>query len=173
MFWVKIINDDAKPIDDGLPITNSKEFNSFLNLNNATFWGQAFLGAKDDTLKRIYELRCRDCDIDSIIYKMGSLFPSYFSVFRKQEILENISVYDPTDYFWYLTTQDTTNWLWYLKKIQANLAWNITKGSPSIKIAILDTEFDITHPDLQNKFVLYPYCHEHLFFRHDSADFCW
>ncbi len=20
---------------------------------------------------------------------------------------------------------------------------------------------------------LYPYCHEHLFFRHDSADFCW
>jgi len=156
LFWVKIINDDAKPIDDGLPITNSKEFNSFLNLNNATFWGQAFLGAKDDTLKRIYELRCRDCDIDSIIYKMGSLFPSYFSVFRKQEILENISVYDPTDYFWYLTTQDTTNWLWYLKKIQANLAWNITKGSPSIKIAILDTEFDITHPDLQNKFVL-PY----------------
>ncbi len=45
------------------------------------------------------------------------------------------------------------NQQWGLTKIQAPQAWNITHGSPTIKIAILDSGIDSAHPDLASKIV--------------------
>ena len=42
---------------------------------------------------------------------------------------------------------------WGMSKIQAPQAWGVTHGSSSIKIAILDTGIDLTHPDLAAKIV--------------------
>jgi len=42
-----------------------------------------------------------------------------------------------------------------LTKTEADLAWDITKGSGHIKIAVIDTPPDIEHPDLQTK--IYPH----------------
>ncbi len=42
---------------------------------------------------------------------------------------------------------------WGMTKIQADKAWDITSGSSSIKIAILDTGIDQNHPDLSSKIV--------------------
>lgn len=39
---------------------------------------------------------------------------------------------------------------WYHKKIQSEPAWEITKGENSIKIGVVDTGIDYTHPDLQD-----------------------
>ena len=39
---------------------------------------------------------------------------------------------------------------WYLGKINAEQAWNITKGEPEIIVAVLDTGVDIDHPDLKD-----------------------
>lgn len=38
----------------------------------------------------------------------------------------------------------------YLAKIKAELAWDITKGSPDVIIAVTDTGLDMDHPDLVN-----------------------
>ncbi|MBT3391089.1 MAG: peptidase S8 [Chloroflexi bacterium] len=40
-----------------------------------------------------------------------------------------------------------------LDKIQAPQAWGITTGSPSVIIAVIDTGFDLNHPDLLGKFI--------------------
>ena len=42
---------------------------------------------------------------------------------------------------------------WGLTKVQAPQAWDITKGSPDVNIAILDTGIDLEHPDLATKIV--------------------
>jgi thermitase len=40
---------------------------------------------------------------------------------------------------------------WGMRKVEATEAWDATKGSSSIKIAILDTGVDLDHPDLSGK----------------------
>lgn len=41
---------------------------------------------------------------------------------------------------------------WYLPQIQANQAWDLTKGQ-SIVVAVIDTGLDLNHPDLQGQWV--------------------
>ncbi len=43
---------------------------------------------------------------------------------------------------------------WALKKIRAEHAWSITKGSPQLIMAIIDTGVDFLHPDLENKIAI-------------------
>lgn len=43
--------------------------------------------------------------------------------------------------------------LWGLDKLQMEQAWDITKGSPSIIIAVIDTGLDETHPDMMGNSV--------------------
>ena len=42
---------------------------------------------------------------------------------------------------------------WALKKMNVSNAWKISKGSPNIKVAIIDEGVDIRHPDLKSKIV--------------------
>jgi len=42
---------------------------------------------------------------------------------------------------------------WGLLKVQAPSAWDVTTGSASVAVAILDTGVDLSHPDLQGKIV--------------------
>lgn len=60
-------------------------------------------------------------------------------------------VYQPSDYMWNCYNQQGINYLWHLRKIKADQAWDITHGDSNVKIAIIDTWFDINHPDLVNQ----------------------
>jgi subtilisin family serine protease len=42
---------------------------------------------------------------------------------------------------------------YHLELINARCAWSITKGNPNVKIAIADTDFELTHEDLENQIV--------------------
>jgi thermitase len=42
---------------------------------------------------------------------------------------------------------------WGMVKVQGPQAWDVTAGSPSINIAVLDTGVDLDHPDLASKII--------------------
>ncbi len=47
----------------------------------------------------------------------------------------------------------SANAKWHLDKINAEAAWDISNGSPNVKVAVLDNAIWTAHPDLQNKIV--------------------
>ena len=61
--------------------------------------------------------------------------------------------YTPNDSLYNLVN-GPSNWNWHLDVIDAEGAWNITHGSPDIKVAIVDNAIWSDHPDLADKIVL-------------------
>jgi subtilisin family serine protease len=45
---------------------------------------------------------------------------------------------------------------WYLHAIKAPQAWDITRGSPKLTVAVVDNGFNLSHPELKSKVVM-PY----------------
>ncbi len=53
----------------------------------------------------------------------------------------------------YIVSADT---MWHLYKIKAQGAWNLSRGNDSVVIAVIDDNFEITHPDLQANIFINP-----------------
>ena len=139
-FWVMSSNSLTEEGEDGF--TNNSQVNSVLASYNVSRYEKALPFAKTPALQKVYEVEC-DCNIDSLMSNLQSRFSNLYSGFKRLDY-ENIALYEPADWMWY----SPDDWLWHLKKIQADLAWDITLGDTNVKIAILDTDFDIDHPEL-------------------------
>lgn len=61
--------------------------------------------------------------------------------------------YQPNDSLYNLD-YGASNWNWHLDVINAEMAWDLEKGDPDIKVAIVDNAVWMSHPDLVNKLVL-------------------
>ena len=153
--WVGDQNYQAVP---GERISNNNELNTLFFQNNVVHYEKAYPFAKTPELLKIHEIRCtHNTSIDNVISLLTSRFGDVFYNFSKIEIIEDYPMdYDPIDWMWHETD---SNYLWYLKKIQANLAWNITQGDTMVKTAVLDYFIDEEHPDLRTEIVAsnYPY----------------
>ena len=69
------------------------------------------------------------------------------------EYLVNNKLYKIDDF---IPNDSLTSEQWTLEKIEAFGAWDITKGDPSIIVAIIDTGIDFLHPDLKNQMYINP-----------------
>ena len=146
MLWITV--SDNSFIPDSLGHTTNQSFNSYLQTRNFQHYKQVMPWAPTERLRNVYELQCdyNEAILDSEIRAQFGYAISYME-YRYLPI----PLYDPADYMWYLTLQTPTDWLWSILKIQGNLAWDITKGDPNLKVAIVDWGADITHPDLVGK----------------------
>jgi len=111
---------------------------------------QPFGKAKDLKLKRTYMLEFSDfTDVDKVIAALKND--------ADVEYAEPVPLfyidYTPNDPYYNFTGSGlfTVNANWHLDKITADSAWDITKGSPNIKVAVLDNAIWTEHPDLVNK----------------------
>ena len=111
---------------------------------------QSFPHSRDEMLQRVYYLNF-SCPREQMETRMADL--PWIEEIMPVEKTNNDMLYTPTDWFWKVTKTTDPKYLWHLTKIEAERAWDITKGSPDIKIAVIDKIIDATHPDLVNKMV--------------------
>ncbi len=69
--------------------------------------------------------------------KINQIEPNYI-VYALEEVVEDN-----------ITIQMHNNQVWNYEMIKAPQAWNITPGSTSVKIAIIDTGIDYNHQSLK------------------------
>jgi len=118
----------------------SQDLQDFFSKRNVKNFQKAFPTAKSERLQRTYVVR-----ID------GDLHSKKMSTFDDIEIAglipdEGGLLYQPNDY---LETSGNPNRA--LKLVHADEAFDITQGDPNILIGILDTGFDVSHDELENK----------------------
>lgn len=108
---------------------------------------KVFPYSRKEYLQRIYKIRFEGKSKE-FAQDLKTLNNGHFKKILTRPKENKVTVYDPSDYMWQSHSDD---WLWHLSDIQADLAWDVNKGDPEIKVAILDTWFDINHPDLADK----------------------
>ena len=128
--------------------TTNTSINDILNEYDVTSIAPLFPFAKTPFLRHTYEVTTQKAES---LYVRMSREKGLFSLCER--VYEPQHLYNPSDWMWYYTVSNnfTDEWLWYLVKIQAADAWDITKGDPTIKIAVVDDGFDYQHPELQSK----------------------
>lgn len=136
--------------------TNMKDFaflGDMLARYQVTEIQRSFYMAKDEKLLRTFK----------VFFNNHQSADDFVKELEKQNIVEYAErlpaykfSYVPNDqYYNYTTTYMgyTLNWKWYLDKINASQAWDISRGSSAIRVAVTDNAIFTTHPDLQSKIV--------------------
>ena len=142
--WLVIEDDSIAPIKNGHFATHDEKFNKILKEYKCKKYTQVFPYSKIDHLQKVYKV-IFDGKSDDFLKEIKKNKIKKIKKTIKRPIEKHIALYEPNDNLWEL------GYLWHLEKIQTDLAWDITKGNPSVKIAIIDTWFDVTHPDLSQK----------------------
>jgi len=154
--WVTVHDSRFMPDEHGERLSMSLELNALFASHGVTAYLQPMAFARTKRLRERCEIRGTG-DLAPLFQAMTQQFPGVFNEFLKHQTAgEEIALYDPPDNMWQVTVGDPNNWLWHLKKTQCDLAWDITRSDPSIRVGIMDGKIDGTHPDIQSKLVL-PY----------------
>ncbi len=100
-------------------------------------------GSQDRHFKQIQvrRLRVKEADLDRL---QAALEQSGLAAFVEKDYLaEGAAVPNDPGY----------GSQWYLAKINGSMAWDISKGSGGVVVAVVDSGVDATHPDLAGKIV--------------------
>lgn len=103
----------------------------------------------DDVVKRI-QIEVPAAERESLKSQIPAKFAPAFSLFVFDESLFE-GVYTPAD-----PAFSEADKAWYLKAIGAEAAWDISRGSQKLTLAIVDDGFNLRHAELKDKVVM-PY----------------
>ncbi len=103
------------------------------------------MGRGDEVLGRIVKIQFSEnvdeADFSSMLFSDPDI-----------EYIQKASTYQLD----YIPNDSLVSQQWALEKINAFNAWNITQGSDTVLISVIDTGIDYLHPDLSNKIYLNP-----------------
>lgn len=128
---IKTLEDEEIQID-GL----CKDFKETVIENMGYVYLVEYSTSKYDTQEKAIEALEQKMEARGL--KINQIEPNYI-VYALEEVVEDS-----------ITIQMHNNQVWNYEMIKAPQAWNITSGSTSVKIAIIDTGIDYNHQSLKN-----------------------
>jgi len=144
-YWVKI-NPDIFTVEqtkDQIQ-TSDTVLNRLINKGVVVDFHQSFPFSKKPELQQLYTVKCERKDSILVSEILSSSNSFIECIFKDQ----SVPLFEPTDWHY------RGGYQWYLDHIEANKAWDITKGSSNVTMAIIDTKFDRYHPDLENQYIV-------------------
>ncbi|UCG03158.1 MAG: S8 family serine peptidase, partial [Candidatus Heimdallarchaeota archaeon] len=135
--------DSKIKVDDG-KIELVIGFNPTVSINENAYENIQFSSKIEKTIEKLNALV-----VSVPITSLEQLFDQWLS-------LEEVRYIEPNQIYSIELVPDDPNWStqWAPQKIQADLAWDIQMGDPSIVlVAVIDTGIDYTHPDLSAQYV--------------------
>lgn len=137
--WVTIEDPNIIPVEEkGSMISSSAEFQALINMQNITSCKQAVPASQSPALQQVYEIECA-CNENDLITALNS---SSLPVSDAVNGPHYQPLYQPNDMS--LVFQSD----YALYNIEAEYAWDQTKGDTSVQIAISDTNYDLNHEEL-------------------------
>nr|NQU91782.1 S8 family serine peptidase [Bacteroidota bacterium] len=136
--------------DNSVNISDATYFSDILDKYEASGISRPMDCFNDPKLLRIFQFSFKDhFALNDVIEEMeqkpeieyAEKVPMYYTNFSPNDSLYNL-------------INGPSNWNWHLDVIDAVHAWDITQGSPDIRVAIVDNAIWADHPDLADKIVL-------------------
>jgi subtilisin family serine protease len=145
-----VIQKTSNPDETLLISTEINDFSTLVNSKKGYTFKQAFPGITSERLQQVYYIEFSENEI--------------VQEFNQRSEIENFIpleipalMFDlPNDYTEVSTIPGSSDYFCNtaLEIINAPLAWTVTQGNPNIFVGIVDSKFDLNHPDLQNKVVI-------------------
>jgi hypothetical protein len=145
--WVTIEDPNIVPYTDatGQLVSQDADFDVLISELNVSYVKKAVPSSRRASLSRVYEVGC-DCDIVDLYSGLTNKVKAVSKV-EYGPIYETLEL--PNDY-----SLEVTN-PYALNLIDAEGAWEITKGDPNVIIAISDQNYYENHEDLIGKITHY------------------
>jgi hypothetical protein len=140
---VQILDMEIVPkTDQGTLRSSSVLFQELINLYSISEVSPTFPASKRKNLQQVFSIYC-NCDEISLLADLAK----HNVLFANPELTPEIhSLHEPNDYNEIFATD------YALDLIDAKGAWAITTGSASVEIGITDSNYDIFHMELVDKF---------------------
>ena len=137
--WVTVNNSNDVPVDkDGILISANSNVQNLIDTYSVTSFTQAFPSSRRESLLNVYQLNC-SCEAEMLRQDAEKL-----EGFETAELIPDVApFYTPDDYN--LTFAND----YALELINAEQAWEYSKGDTSVHIGITDTDYDLNHEELQ------------------------
>ena len=153
-----LVDDDGRQIvGDRLNVilnssANDETFNKWADEFKALYPGDNYKVVYYDRLTKLLQIQVPMAEREQIMRQLPTQITDIdFKVFP-DGLMGNLAAPHPNDLIF-----DHPEVGWYFAPIQAFEAWQITKGSPDIVIAIVDSYFDLQHEELNSNRIVSPY----------------
>ncbi len=134
-----------------LDAADDQTFNKWADEFKALYPGDDYKVVYYDRMTQLLQVQIPQDERDQIMQALPTQITDISFYVFPEGLMGNLG-YMPNDLvFNYPETS------WYFEPIQAYEAWEITKGSPDVIVAICDSYFDLNHDDLNSDRIVKPY----------------